>query len=313
MISTAIVSGANGLLGRALVSALADMNIRVIALGRALQIHHQLRPLLDQGAVIYLPVSASVAAGLEIDRIFATVSATHSGPEVFFNLAWSGTSRLADGSLADQIQNVSLGCAYVQLAKQSGCRRFINAGSMEETILTRHLQAHWQGGTNPNVHTWYALAKLTARDAIAFETYKNKLDYLHTRISIAIDTQLGTDKYVERGIAQALNGQAYPAPVNLDLVNIASSTEIARQLIATALHGANQADYVLGTGEANTLAGYFQRCADYAKQAGHPLASSSVGSSSRLTPADFSIEPLIQHTGYRPTETFDTLLQGLRP
>ena len=81
---------------------------------------------------------------------------------------------------------------------------------------------------------------------IAFVVTLQKLDTCHAHISVVTDTKLQTAKFVESVFREILKSPDFTIPLNHELCNLASSEEIARQLVAIGKHGSNQGNYMRG-------------------------------------------------------------------
>lgn len=302
----ALVAGGNGLVGRSLVAALVASQTPTIVMGTSPQ-------SMFDAAQRDEPWAHYIQVGTQGDWLGQTKEAVASalpdrgGDGVLFNLAWRGRERLVDGDLSEQLRNAALACSLIELGVQVRAERYIDVGSMEELILERYLTSgDWQTSRLEGARPSYSLAKSLAGRMSAFETYRNRIDYIHTRLSAAIDPNLKGHKYIETSLRDLREGRSIPAPLNAELCNLASTHLIAAQLIALATHGRNKTDYALGTGEAKTLRQYFT---DVAANEGNPtpfVDEASAGdafAATYLTATDFDIRQLLADTNMAPPGT----------
>ena len=302
----ALVAGGNGLVGRSLVAALVTSQTPTIVMGTSPQ-SASAATKRDGPDARYIQVGAQGDWLGQTKEAVASALPGETGTGVLFNLAWRGRERLVDGNLSDQLRNVALACSLIELGVEVGAGRYVDVGSMEELILDRYLASgDWRTRHLEGARPWYALTKSLAGRMSAFETYRNRIDYIRARLSAAIDPNLNGGKYIECSLRELRDGRSIPAPLNAELFNLASAQLIATQLIAMGVSGRNKAEYALGTGEAKTLRQFFT---EVAANAGNltPFAEAAstadaVGAT-YLTSEDFGIELLLEHTGIAPPNT----------
>ena len=305
----AIVAGGNGLIGRALVETLAKEKISVLVLGSAEEIHNDLKKLKNSN-IKYFQIKNHQYS---FENIIKDIQKKIETQEcVFFNLAWKGKTRLTDGKIEDQLKNVNLSCELVRIAKKIGAKKYITTGSMEELMLKRYVEEDYWINDNDSVNpSWYALAKVSSQMQSAFEAYNNKIDFCYARISIVIDINLRTNKFVENSFKSLLKNPKIIVPNNNELCNISSSIEIGKQLFAIGEYGMNKRVYTLGTEECRSLVDYFNK---FSKMA-HPKINITKSNFDRrillLKKKDFIVKNLKIDTGYKSKETTDILFNKL--
>ena len=133
---TAIVSGANGFVGQALVRELAENGYIVYAL------HHGTNRSRIPIRKEVIPIS------WELDQIFSLPEKLPSQSyEFFFHLAWTGSSGEARADTALQLKNAQWTVEALRTAHVLGCTRFIGAGSImeHETMAACYTQGNRPG------------------------------------------------------------------------------------------------------------------------------------------------------------------------
>ena len=129
----AIVTGATGSIASGVVEYLVDNNIQVLALGRKDIKDSNISHLGDSPNLKYLQLEMSEIQNLP--SLLEKINWSTGSECVFYHFAWRGSDRLADGSIQDQFDNVSYSSNAVVVAKELGCKKFINAGSQEEKFV----------------------------------------------------------------------------------------------------------------------------------------------------------------------------------
>ena len=254
----AIVTGATGAIASGVVEYLVNNNIHVLALGRKDLNESRISHLGDHPNLTYLQVDMS-----EIQRLPELIKEINwsAGSDcVFYHFAWRGADRLADGSIQDQFDNVSYSSNAVVVAKELDCVKFINAGSQEEKFVDNYLESHW---TEQRYHSnmgVYGSAKATARDMCLLLAYLNKIDYIHTRISVILEEDLATNNYINSVLKKIINQEKFDPPLNNQLFDFISKEECAKAYYLLGQKGKNKADYFLGSGNPMGLREFFNAC-----------------------------------------------------
>ncbi len=144
----AIVTGANGFIGRAVVSELINQNVQVWALTR----HGDENNFLQSDKI----------KGIQFDLSNITLikkSIPFDDYDVFYHLAWDGTSGSARNDIDLQLKNAQWTVDALRVAKELGCKRFVGVGSImeDETIAAAFSQ-----GNKPGMSYIYGGGKLIA-------------------------------------------------------------------------------------------------------------------------------------------------------
>lgn len=150
----AIVTGATGFIGAALCREMLQNGHEVVAVIRPggtkkekLQFGESVR-----GGLTVLEMSLGE---LEDDLV-----AVVSDADVFFHLAWNGSSGGEREDFDAQYANIGYTAAAVRAAKKCGCRKFVGAGSQAEYGVVQETAEEER--TPPNPFMMYGAAKLSA-------------------------------------------------------------------------------------------------------------------------------------------------------
>ena len=251
----AIITGATGLVGMAVAGHFASRGVETLCLGRRVLSPADVRNHFGAGSN-YLCLAMEDIASLAERVDLMTWS---PGSEcVFFNFAWRGCEKLTDGSFSDQVSNAVYAAEAVRAAKKLGCIKFVNAGTLEETLVERFLAGNYDY-TYQSAQMDYALAKLAARDMCKMIAYLEKIDYVHTRLSIPLASDLSRGTYVAATLKKIAEGMSYDAPLSSQLFDIIFLDDVARAYCLIGVNGKNKADYFIGTSMPATLSQYFAR------------------------------------------------------
>lgn len=294
---SAIITGATGLVGRAVARCLVAKGIDVLCVGR--------RPLAPEeveavfgGPVPY--VSVEMQRVQDLPPRLESIGWRPGDKCVFYHFAWGGALKLTDGIFSEQLSNAVYAANAVKAAKQLGCTKFVNAGTMEETYIGKHIAAKTSVGYR-SAQTNYGLSKIAGRDICSIVAYLEKIDYVHTRISVPLDVELKGDSYVASTLRKIAGGLSYEAPSNERFFDVIPLEDVARAFLLIGQSGRNKADYFIGTGKPTTLRQFFnsfQRRTSGAPDEEHLPMSPDVME-------QFSVAPLRQDTGLEPTSFLD--------
>ena len=294
----AIVTGSTGLIASGLVECLLNNNISVIALGRKKIEDSRLQHLQSNIRLQYLQMEMSEIASLE--QMLQQNNWDSNLETVFYHFAWSGKNRLADGSVQEQFENVTYSSNALILAQKLGCSKFVNAGSQEERFVDVYLKNHWEKQSYHSNMGTYASAKASARDMCLLLGYLNKIDYVHTRISVIIEDDLATNNYIQSVLKKILNDESFDAPLNNQLFDFISKKECAELFYRIGKSGKNKSDYFLGTGNPKTLIEFFNQFSQETKGEKVNGLEEINTSDKILELEDFDISNLIKDIDYTP-------------
>ena len=294
----AIVTGATGLIASGVVECLLDKGIEVLALGRRAISDSGIKHLSTHSNLIYLQLEMS-----EIEYLPQRLNEINWSPGedcVFYHFAWSGNSRLADGSVQDQFNNVTYSSNAVVTAQELGCQKFVNAGSQEERFMDKYLASHWTGQSYHSNMGVYGSAKVSARDMCLLLAYLKKIDYVHTRISVIVEESLETNNYINSVLKKIVNRESFDPPLNTQLFDFISKEECAEAYYLIGKDGKNKSDYFVGSGNPMTLHEFFNAFSvETHGENSNPLEIPS-SANQILNKTDFDNSGLVNDLGFKP-------------
>jgi nucleoside-diphosphate-sugar epimerase len=282
---SAIVSGANGYLGKALTKKLLERNVRVFAIIRS-----------DSFDVIDANIISIKGDLNDIEPILDKLeNFSDSFGSVFYHTAWRGSQKLMDGDLEDQLVNVVNSVNALKIAKHIKCSKFINVGSQEEMFFERHLDAlNGEALTGKDLNLNYGTAKLAARDMCRLTSHLEKVNYIHTRLSVITDPS--SDKgYINKTMNKIKYGQPYEKPQSSQLYDFTDIDNVANAYIELGEKGQNRRNYYIGSGKPRFLYEYFKMFEDYIKTG--KLCSIDSENSSEVFFEEFNNQLIFQDTG----------------
>ncbi len=298
-VKRAVVTGATGMIGVALVNELAANGCEVVALVRPGSEH---AARLGHGAGNAVKV---VECGLEkLDRFDANVGRC----DVFYHLGWSGTSPEQRRSPAAQERNIGYTLEAVRLAERLGCRRFVGSGSQAE---------YGSGGLlSPDSPTApssaYGVAKYAAGALARLECASRGMDCLWVRIFSVYGRYDLPGTMISTALDALENGRKPSFTPAVQLWDYLECGDAARalRLVGQSARACGQKVYCLGSGEARPLREYIEQLRDIVSP-GAPLGIGELGYAGGGAPLSLcaDISALTADTGFLPEVSF---AEGIR-
>jgi len=162
-----------------------------------------------------------------------------------------------DGTIENQLFNVTYLANSVKIASQLGCCKFINSGSIEESFAEEYLKNSWQSKNFNSNNGNYAVSKIASRNMCKLLAYLNKIDYVHTRISAVIDRDFIGKGYIPTVFKKIINNESFEKPINEGLFDIIDIEDLANAYYLLGINGRNKIDYFIGSGSPQKLVYYF--------------------------------------------------------
>lgn len=236
---SAIVTGANGFVGSALVRELLDNGMEVYA-----AVHGGNRSNLpDAKGLHVVDFDLSDAAGL-------TGKIPFGACDTFYDFAWDGSagSKRADVDL--QLDNVRWTVDALRVSKELGCDRFLHAGSIMEHET---MAAGYRDGNRPGQGYIYGCGKVAAHIMCMAVAAEMGVDLVWPEITNAYGPGERSPRLVNTTIRKCIGGvspQFTSGTQNYDFVYI---DDAARAFRLIGEHGEPFTEYLIGSSTARPL------------------------------------------------------------
>lgn len=233
----ALVTGANGFIGNAVVHELLANGIEVIALnhsgcnnsisGKARSVPHELSKSLQLPQLI---------PDRDID--------------VFYHFAWAGSAGVGRADVNLQLDNVKWTADCLRAAKEMNCKRFVCAGSImeDEAILASYKQDN-----RPGSGYIYGSGKLAAHTICASVAADIGIDLVWAKITNAYGVGELSPRFVNTTLRKIIHGEPLEftsGTQNYDFVYI---DDVARAFRLIGEHGKPFRHYLIGSSNAKPL------------------------------------------------------------
>lgn len=288
----AIVTGATGTIGIALVKELLNNNIEVLALVNPSS--NRLNRLPKNEKLIVKAYSINQLNEFNIEQM--------EKYDAFFHLAWQGTIGPQRDEMKLQLQNVQNTLDAVILAERLGCEVFIGAGSQAEY---GRVEGTITADTKTNPEMGYGIAKLCAGQMSRLECKKRGIRHVWTRILSVYGPNDGELTMIISAIRKMLRGEIPDFSKGEQKWDYLYCEDAARALYLAGEKGVDQSIYPIGSGVAAPLKDYIE------------IMRKSIGEEAKVNVGAFpyrekqvmylcaDIEQLTKDTGFVPNISFE--------
>lgn len=240
----AIITGATGAIGMALIRLLRTHKIEVVAI---------VRPESSRNSRLKEFSDVTVIA-CSLDRLTNLVNDDRMDEaDFFFHLGWSGTTGDLRDNLELQLENVRDTLGAVELAYLTGCKVFVGAGSQAEYGIF-HEKLSEETRTVPT--TGYGIAKLCAGQMSRQACRQRGIRHIWARILSVYGPYDGENSMIISSLRKMLQNEPTSFSKAEQEWDYLYCDDAANALYLSALKGRNQTTYVVGSGVVRPLQDY---------------------------------------------------------
>ena len=240
----AVITGPTGMIGTALINKCIQEQIQVLAVCRK-----------ESAGTSHIPQSRFVkvveADLSEISRLSQLINDKY---DVFYHLAWAGTTGKARNDMYLQNENIKFTLDAVGLASQLGCKVFIGAGSQAE-------YGRYEGRLTPDTPVFpengYGMAKLCAGQMSRIRCRELGIRHIWVRI-LSVYGPYGKADMISQTLRKIMAGEKAEFTLGEQIWDYLYSGDAARALLLLAEKGKEGKIYVLGSGETRKLRNYIE-------------------------------------------------------
>lgn len=236
---TAIVSGANGFIGGAVVKELLANDYFVYALCQSG--YTDVLPTQDNLQTVVYELSS---AG---DLLKAIPIVEY---DVFFHFAWAGSAGIARADSKLQLQNAQWTIEAMRTAKELGCKCFVPAGSImeHETMAAAYTQ-----GNQPGLGYIYGAGKLVAHVMCMSVAAQIGIELIWPEITNAYGVGERSPRLVNTTIQKCLKGESPQFTAGTQNYDFVYIDDVAKAFRLIAENGQSFHEYIIGSSQARPL------------------------------------------------------------
>lgn len=238
---SAVVTGANGFVGNAVVEALLSIGVEVFAVTHSAQKKNCHSIICDMENYSELP---TYLQGFS--------------PDVFYHFAWDGTSGVLRGDEKVQLKNVDATCSAVRAAAKIGCKRFVFASSIMEYEVSATINAM----KNPRISDLYSVAKLSADHMARIIASDLNIEYNSGLISNIYGPGEKSVRLINSSIKKLLNNERLSLSPCNQLYDFIYISDAARMFVGIGDKGIPGKEYYIGNTKVRPLKEFMTEMGD---------------------------------------------------
>lgn len=294
----AIITGATGTIGTALINELLNHDIEVLVFCRADSKRKDKIPKNPLISIKYCDLSQ--LANMEND--------TGKEYDVFYHFAWQGAAGQGRHDMYLQNSNVKYALDAVKVAKKFGCNTFIGAGSQAE-------YGRVEGDLKPDTPTFpemgYGIAKLCAGQMTREYASQLGIRHIWARVLSVYGPNDGDLSMVMSTIYKLIRGETPQFTKCEQRWDYLYSSDAARAFRLIGEKGVSGKTYVLGSGKARPLAEYIEEIKEVVNKDAAIELGAIPYSEKQVMYLCADIRELEADTGWKPEISFITGINNI--
>lgn len=224
----------------------------------------------------------------------------------FIHMAWAGSAgpQRADYSL--QLLNAETAVKCLEMAKESGCSKFVGAGSIMEYEVEAAVHAN---GNKPGLGYIYGMGKHIAHCLCKSVAANIGIDLLWPMITNAYGVGELSPRFINTTLRKIIHNEPLEftaATQNYDFVYV---TDVARAFYLVERKGLPFYEYMIGSGNAAPLKSFINEMVAACDSVNKPIFGNVPFTGINLPLSVFSIENLKIDCGFIPEVSFE---QGIK-
>ena len=229
--------------------------------------------------------------------------------DVFYHLAWAGTTGAARNDAELQLKNIEYTLDAVKLAKQMGCRKFIGAGSQAEYGLC-------DKPLTPNTPTFpftgYGMAKLAAGQLSRLKCRQLGMDHSWIRILSVYGNYDAENSVIKTAVKKFTDNEDAEFSKGEQLWDFLNAKDAANAFYLVGNDTQhNESVYCLGSGNSAPLREYIETIHRLCKSSSKTDFGAIPYSENQVMFLQADISDLTRDTGFKPEISFEAGIKEL--
>ena len=287
----AVITGATGAVGMALISELTSRGIQTLVLCRASS--KRSANIVENDLIRKIDCPLDKMSELDLgDEKF----------DMFFHLAWEGTTGASRNDMQLQNRNVKHTLDALELASRLGCSVFMGTGSQAEY---GRVEGALSSGTPAFPENGYGIAKLCAGQMSRVACRAKGMRHVWVRILSVYGPFDGEQSLISTAISKISRGEPTAFTAGEQMWDYMYSGDAAKAMVELALKGRDGGVYCLGSGKVRPLREYIEVIRDIIA----PDAELGLGkipyADGQVMHLQADVSELERDTGYVPSTRFE--------
>ena len=234
----AIITGANGFIGKQLINELLKRDYDIVALD----------VVFDDTLTNNPKIKCIDVKNIEVTDLVQKIPTNKYN--CFFHLAWAGTSGLNRANYEMQLNNVKLACQYVELCKKIDCKRFLYASSINEMETYEYLQSD---NIEPGGGYIYGTGKLAAHLMAETVAKANDIDFIPVIITNIYGIGEKSARMIYTSLVKLINGEHCSFTEGYQTYDFIYITDAINSIVEVSEKGKPFNRYYIGSGNPKPL------------------------------------------------------------
>ena len=243
----AIITGANGFIGKQLINELLKRDYDIVALD----------VVFDDTLTSNPKIKCIDVKNIEVTDLVQKIPTNEYN--CFFHLAWAGTSGPVRADYNVQLNNVKLTCDYVKLCKNIGCKRFIYASSINEMETYEYLQSD---NIEPGGGYIYGAGKLAAHLMAETVAKANDVDFIPVIITNIYGVGEKSARMIYTSLVKLINGEHCSFTEGYQTYDFIYITDAINSIVEVSEKGKPFNRYYIGSGNPKPLREFLLKMRD---------------------------------------------------
>ncbi len=288
----AIITGATGAVGMALIAELTKNNIETLVFCRP---DSKRNSRIKESELVHI-------AECDLRDLNSYTPPNDEKYDYFFHFGWIGTTGAARNDMFLQNKNVEYTLDAVNLAHKMGCSVFIGAGSQAEY---GRVEGKLSDKTPTNPEMGYGIAKLCAGRMSRIMCKSLGIKHVWARILSVYGPYDNEVSMVISTLKKIIQGEEAEFTKGEQIWDYMYSSDAARALLAMAEYGKDGGIYCIGSGNPAMLKEYIYKMRD----AANPACPLGIGkrpyAENQVMYLCADISKLTEDTGFVPSVSFE--------
>jgi nucleoside-diphosphate-sugar epimerase len=179
---------------------------------------------------------------------------------------------------------------------------------MEELFAEKYLDLDYKTDFYWNRHVIYSVAKIAARNSLKLKAHVAGIDFIYVNHSHVMGIGDEKDSFLQVTLQKIINGEELKVSSGEQYFDVVSLEDCVNGYLLIGQKGVSGSNYWVGSGDPQRLKEYLIRiCKLYPSKFGIQFGEIEYNDVI-IDKEEFSINKIIEHTGYKPNMTFEQII-----